>query len=128
MSTTALLIAFCLALHLDGKHHFLSVLLTLGFNKAYFSAFDNYFIIIAICFISAFPELIEKKVNGVVKNKISFNITIKAFLILMFLCWWFGIIDPIKDFKVLDMIIEWFRDLGLSALKQIKGFLFGSWF
>ncbi len=120
MSTAALLVVFGLAWFLGGKHHFLSALLTFAFNKAYFTSFDNYFIIILICLISAFPEFIEKKINGIVKIEISFNITIKAFIILFILCWYFGIINPIKDFKVSDLILTWLKQLGSDFLTWIQ--------
>ncbi len=128
MSNAALLVVFGLAWFMGGKHHFLSALLTLAFNKAYFTSFDNYFIIILICLISAFPEFIENKINGVSKIEISFSITIKAFVILFVLCWYFGIINPIKDFKVFELILNWFKNIGLSLIQYFKSFLFGSWF
>ncbi len=120
MSNAALLVVFGLAWFMGGKHHFLSALLTLAFNKAYFTSFDNYFIIILICLISAFPEFIEKKINGVTKIEISFKTTIKAFIILFILCWYFGIINPIKDFKVADLILTWLKQLGSDFLTWIQ--------
>ena len=128
MSNTALLLVFALAFALEGKRHFLSALLTLAFNKAYFTAFDNYLIIILICLISAFPDFIEKKVNGVTKLEMSFNVTIRAFLALMVICWYFEIINPIKDFKVMDFILTWIKSIGDSALQYLKRIFLDSWF
>lgn len=116
---------FFLAWVLKEKKHYWSAILFLALNKHYITTYDNYLILFLIATISFSPEIRYIEKSGYKVATIDWSLFVRGLLFLYVIGWYFGYLNPLKDFAVSEKLLSFTQNYFNGLFKDLRVFLIG---